>query len=233
FRHDMRAVGVHFDTPAASDGKATARCYIFVTPDAQRTMNTYIGACAEVSEDDINDAIIGHSKITYVEGYLWDQPNAKSAIRKALQVAKSHNRKVAFSLSDLFCVERHRAEFIELLPQIDILFANEKELFALVESEDFADAREKIRGKCPVIALTRSKNGSVIVTNDQTIEIPAGKDLKVVDSTGAGDLYAAGFLHGFAQGWDLQKSGELATKCASHIIQHIGARPMQSLITLI
>lgn len=230
FRYDMRAIGVHFDTPASVNGKSTARCYIFVTPDAQRTMNTYIGACAEVSEEDINDALIGHSKITYVEGYLWDQPKAKAAIRKALSVARMKERKVAFTLSDVFCVERHRAEFLELIAShIDILFANEGELKSLFEIDDFEQAKEQIRGKCEIAVLTRSEKGSVIVTKDETVEIAAGSDLKVIDSTGAGDLYASGFLFGITQGWDLRSCGELATKCASEIIQQIGARPQKSL----
>ena len=234
FRHDMRAIGVHFDTKASTQGKATARCYIFVTPDAQRTMNTYIGACAEIFKDDINDALIGHSKVTYVEGYLWDQPNAKEAILKALEVAKARNRKVAFTLSDVFCVERHRDEFWQLIEShIDILFANERELLSLVQTEDFDAAKEKIRGKCEIIALTRSEKGSLIVTKDETINIEAGKNLKVVDSTGAGDLYASGFLYGYTQGWGLQKCGELGSKCASYIIQQFGARPQTTLKALL
>jgi sugar/nucleoside kinase (ribokinase family) len=233
FRYDMRTIGVHFDTPAAAKGKATARCYIFVTPDAQRTMNTYLGACSELNEDDINDAIIGHSKITYVEGYLWDLPHAKDAIRKAIKIAKSKERKVAFTLSDVFCVERHREEFLALLSQIDILFANEHEVISLMRAGAFADAREKIRGRCPIIALTRSEKGSTVITSKETIVVPATKGLRVVDTTGAGDLYASGFLHGIAQGWDLKACAQLGTKCASVIIQQIGARPINPLNTLI
>jgi sugar/nucleoside kinase (ribokinase family) len=234
FRHDMRAIGVHFGTPAAIKGKATARCYIFVTPDAQRTMNTYIGACADVSADDINDALIARSKITYVEGYLWDQPNAKEAIRKALAVAHSHKRQVAFSLSDIFCVERHREEFWELLMgPIDILFANERELMALTQTEVYEDACERVRGKCAIAVLTRSEKGSLIVTQNDTIKTEAGKGLKVVDTTGAGDLYASGFLFGLTQSWDLKRCAELGTRCASSIIQQVGARPVKSLKTLI
>jgi len=234
FRHDMRSIGVHFDTIASIKGKATARCYIFVTPDAQRTMNTYIGACAEVSEEDINDALIGHSKITYVEGYLWDQPNAKAAIRKALTVAKAQHRKVAFSLSDVFCVERHRTEFLELITShLDILFANERELLSLMQVEDFDEALQKIRGLCPVAVITRSEKGSLVVTKENIITMEAGKDLTVVDSTGAGDLYASGFLYGITQDWDLKRCASLGTKCASLIIQQMGARPAKSLKSLI
>jgi sugar/nucleoside kinase (ribokinase family) len=233
FRYDMRTIGVHFDTPASPKGKSTARCYIFVTPDAQRTMNTYLGACSELDEGDINDAVVGHSKITYVEGYLWDLPHAKDAIRKAFRIAKSKGRKVAFTLSDVFCVERHREEFLSLLPELDILFANENEAISLMRAGGFAEAREKIRGKCPVIALTRSEKGSTVITPTETIMVPAGKDLRVVDTTGAGDLYAAGFLHGIAQGWDLKKCATLGTKCASVIIQQMGARPASPLNALI
>lgn len=234
FRYDMRTIGVHFDTPAEAAGKATARCYIFVTPDAQRTMNTYIGACAELSEADINDALIAHSKLTYIEGYLWDTPNAKGAIRKAVHVAKMKNRKVAFSISDVFCVERHHDEFMELITShVDVLFANEQELKALMQVDDFEGARAAIRGKCPIVLLTRSEKGSVIVTKTETIEIEPGKNLKVIDSTGAGDLYASGFLFGYTQGWDLKRCGELATRCASEIIQQFGARPEKPLQSLI
>ncbi|MEI7670101.1 MAG: adenosine kinase, partial [Pseudomonadota bacterium] len=232
-RYDMRSVGVHFDTPMAASGKATARCYIFVTPDAQRTMNTFIGACAEIDEDDINDALIARSKLIYIEGYLWDQPSAKAAIRKAIKVAKSRDRKIAFTLSDVFCVDRHRDEFIELINHIDILFANENELYSLTQINDFEKAKEAIRGKCGIVAITRSEKGSVIVTKDETLEIAAGKDLKVIDSTGAGDLYASGFLFGYTQGWMLRRCGELATKCASEIIQKIGARSERPLKQLI
>jgi sugar/nucleoside kinase (ribokinase family) len=233
FRYDMRTIGVHFDTLASPQGKATARCYIFVTPDAQRTMNTYIGACAELTEGDINDALIGHSKLTYVEGYLWDEPNAKNAIRKAFKVARMKGRKVAFTLSDVFCVERHRREFVDLLPSIDILFANENEAKALLQTQDFAVVRETLRGKCSIVILTRSEKGSVIITRDETIEIEAGKNLHVVDSTGAGDLYASGFLFAYTQGKSLMECGELATKCASEIIQQYGARPARPLKSLI
>jgi sugar/nucleoside kinase (ribokinase family) len=234
FRYDMRHIGVHYDTPPATKGRATARCYIFVTPDAQRTMNTYIGACAEMNADDINDALIARSKITYVEGYLWDQPDSKDAIRKALDVAHKYNRKVAFSLSDKFCVDRHREEFLHLVTHhIDILFANESEIIALMQATDFEHAREKIRGVCEIAALTRSEHGSQIITKGATIAVPAGSGLKVIDTTGAGDLYASGFLFGITQDWPLKRCAELGTKSASAIIQQIGARPLNPLIHLI
>lgn len=225
FRKDIRSLGVHFDTIAATSGKATARCYIFVTPDAQRTMNTYLGACTGLSEDDINDALIARSKVTYVEGYLWDMPHTIAAIRKAYSIARQHGRKCAFTLSDLFCVERHREDFLTLIPALDILFANEKELLSLMQTDDIEKAQEGIRGRCPVIALTRSEQGSVVITPSDTIVVQAESNLKVVDSTGAGDLYASGFLYGYTQGWDLARCARLATACASVIIQQIGARP--------
>jgi sugar/nucleoside kinase (ribokinase family) len=233
FRYDMRTIGVHFDTPAAPKGKATARCYIFVTPDAQRTMNTYLGSCSELNEDDINDAVIAHSKLTYVEGYLWDLPHAKDAIRKAFKIAKAKKRTVAFTLSDVFCVERHREEFLSLLPQLDILFANEHEVISLMRAGGFAEAREKIRGRCPIVVLTRSEKGSVVLAQKETIVVPAEKNLRVIDTTGAGDLYASGFLHGYTQGKSLKACAQLGTKCASIIIQQMGARPAISLNSLI
>lgn len=232
FRTDLRGIGVHFDTPAALQGKATARCYIFVTPDAQRTMNTYLGACTGLSEDDINDALIARSQVTYVEAYLWDMPHTIAAIKKAYAIAKKYQRKCAFTLSDLFCVERHREDFLKLITTLDIVFANEKELLSLMQTEDFEKAKESIRGMCPVIAITRSEKGSVIVTSTDTIITPAQEGLKVVDTTGAGDLYASGFLYGITQGWDLARSAKLATNCASLIIQQIGARPTTPLISL-
>jgi sugar/nucleoside kinase (ribokinase family) len=234
FRYDMRHIGVHYDTPPAVKGKATARCYIFVTPDAQRTMNTYIGACADMHADDINDALVARSQITYVEGYLWDQPESKDAIRKALDVAHKYKRKVAFSLSDKFCVDRHRDEFLHLVTHhLDILFANESEIQSLMQVDSYEKAREKIRGVCQIAVLTRSEHGSEVVTQEGIISVPAGVGLKVVDTTGAGDLYASGFLFGITQNWPLKRCAEMGTKCASAIIQQIGARPLNPLKYLI
>jgi sugar/nucleoside kinase (ribokinase family) len=233
FRYDMRTIGVHFDTHAAVKGKATARCYIFVTPDAQRTMNTYLGICSELSQEDVNDAVVAHSKITYVEGYLWDMPGAIAAIRKAFAVAKMKGRSRAFTLSDTFCVERHREEFLALLPELDILFANEREAMALMQVESFEAARDALKGRCPIIALTRSEKGSIVLTPNDAIEVPAMEKLKVVDTTGAGDLYASGFLFGLTKGMPLKECAVLGTKCASFIIQQIGARPALPLNSLI
>lgn len=230
FRHDLRAVGVHFDTPAATAGKATARCLIFVTPDAQRTMNTYIGACSDVNLGDINDAMIAHSKVVYIEGYLWDQPGAKEAIRKALEAARARGRKTALTLSDSFCVERHREEFWELITGgLDILFANEKEITSLFQTEDFDEAKKRIKGKCPIAVLTRSEKGAVIVLPDGEVTVAAEPIKEVVDTTGAGDLFAAGFLFGYTQGKDLYACAQLGNKCAGHIIQQLGARSTKPL----
>jgi sugar/nucleoside kinase (ribokinase family) len=234
FRHDMRSIGVHFDTPALAKGKATASCCIFVTPDGQRTMNTYIGACTEVSQDDVNDALIARSLVTYIEGYLWDQPNAKEAIRKALRVARLKERKVALSLSDVFCVNRHRKDFLELIDSpLDLLFANEEELYTLAETADWDTAIAFIRGRAKVAAITRGARGSVVLTEEDTIVVPARRDIRVIDTTGAGDLYASGFLYGYTRDWDLPECAELATRCASHIIQQMGARPQTPLTSLL
>lgn len=233
FAHDMRAVGVHYDTLPATEGLATARCMIFVTPDGQRTMNTFIGASAHISTADIEEALIRDAEITYAEGYLWDQPHAKEAIREALRIARSHGRKVAFTLSDTFCVERHRDEFLELTTSLDLLFANEKELLSLCETTDIEDAIARIQGACPVVALTMSEKGSRIVTAQEVIPIPPQKVSRVVDSTGAGDLYAAGFLYGMTHGWELKDCGDLASRCAAEIIQQVGARAMRPLKELV
>lgn len=230
FRHDMRAMGVHFTTPAATDGAATARCLILVTPDAQRTMNTFIGACSQVSEADIDAAAIEASAITYIEGYLWDQPAAKSAIRKAIELARNAERKVALTLSDTFCVERHRAEFLSLVEgKVDILFANEAEIKALYETPDFDVAAARVRGQCEVVALTRSEKGCVVVTKNESIAVAGEIVRDVVDTTGAGDLFAAGFLYGYSKGWELKGAARLGNRCAAQIIRQVGARSLKPL----
>lgn len=234
FRHDMKAIGVQFETPAASQGPATARCLILVTPDAQRTMNTYLGACTQVSEMDVDELVIRDSKITYIEGYLWDQPEAKAAIRKAMIAANKAGRKVALTLSDTFCVERHREEFLELVEtQVDILFANEAEIKALYQQDDFDMAAETVRGECEVVALTRSEKGCVILTDRNTVVIPGQFVPDVIDTTGAGDLFAAGFLYGYTQGWELEEAGKLGNRCAAEIITQMGARSLKPLNSLL
>lgn len=234
FIHDMHSVGVHFSTAPAHGGPATAICLVFVTPDAQRTMATYIGACALLSEADIDEEIIKHAAITYIEGYMWDAANAKAAIRKAMQLARRHGRKIAFTLSDVFCVDRHRAEFLEMIGRdIDVLFANENELKALFETDDIDAALKKIRGLCPIAAVTRSEKGSIVLTKKLIEVAPAKKVAKVVDTTGAGDLYAAGFLFGLTRDWDLKICAATGNRCAAEIITQVGARSLKPLKELV
>lgn len=229
FGHDMRAIGVHYDTPVAEEGKATARCLIFVTPDAQRTMNTYIGACTQLSEADIDEELVKNSAITYVEGYMYCDDQTKRAIRKAVKIAKEAGRKVAFTPSDIFCIENHHKDFVEMVEQCDLLFANEEEIKCLYGAENFEQAQEAIRGKCAVAVLTRGALGSVVVTENDTVPVPAAPVKEVVDTTGAGDLYAAGFLYGYVRGWSLSECARLGGRCAGEIIQQIGARSMRPL----
>jgi len=233
FRHDMRAIGVAFDTPAAPTGPATARCLIFVTPDGERTMNTFLGACANVAETDIDKTLVASGAILYIEGYLWDPPHAKAAIRKAIHVAKAAGRKVAFTLSDMFCVERHRAEFLALLADhIDILFANEREIMALFGASTLEPALEKLQGLCSIAAITRSEKGCIIVSGSETIVVAAPPVPQVVDTTGAGDLFAAGFLFGLSRGWGMQACAKLGNACAGSIIGQMGARSAKPLAAL-
>ena len=225
FGHDIRAAGVRFDTPPAADGAPTARCLVIVTPDAQRTMCTYLGACVELGPDDVEEALIAAAEITYLEGYLWDPPRAKQAFRRALGIAHANGRRVALTLSDPFCVDRHRAEFRELAAEhIDILFANEAEIISLYEVDDFDAALRRVRQDCAVAALTRSERGSVIVAGEEVHVIDAHPVAEVVDATGAGDLYAAGVLYGLTHGWDLASAGRLGGLAAAEVIGHIGAR---------
>jgi sugar/nucleoside kinase (ribokinase family) len=238
FAHDLRAVGVSFDTRPASEaeaaGAATGRCLILVTPDAQRTLNTYLGMAGRIAPDDIDPDLVAQAAVVYCEGYLWDQPDAKAAIAKAMDAARAAGRKVAFTLSDGFCVDRHRAEFLELAEgRVDVLFANEVEICSLYETDDFDEALERVAGQVEIACLTRSEKGSLVVTGDgQRIEVPAAPVDEVVDTTGAGDLYAAGFLHGLTAGLDLAECGRLASLAAAEVIAHVGARPETSLAEL-
>lgn len=226
FRHDIRAAGVTFGTAATKSGTSTATCMIFVTPDADRTMNTYLGACVELSPEDIDEEVVSSAQVTYMEGYLWDPPLAKQAFLKAAEIAHGAGRKVSLSLSDPFCVGRYKDEFADLVHHhIDILFANEEEICALYGTNDLQEAIAAVKGKCPLSAITRSEKGSVIVSSDKIIEIDAAPISKVVDTTGAGDLYAAGFLFGYTNGFDLKDCGALGSKAAGEIIGHLGARP--------
>lgn len=234
YRQGMAHVGVHFPTPEQHFGPSTACCYILVTPDGQRTMNTYLGVCSEVDEADVNERDVAASGLLYIEGYLWDQPSAKAAIRKGIRAAKAAGRQVALSLSDAFCIERHRADFLELIEgEVDILFANEAEIQSLCENQDFEACVEQMRGKLTLAALTRAERGSVLVTPERRVEIAPVPVREVIDTTGAGDLYAAGILYGFSRGWSLEECGALGSRLAAQIIQQIGARSKMSLKALL
>jgi sugar/nucleoside kinase (ribokinase family) len=234
FRHDLTAQGVRFNTPAATGGPATARCLILVTSDGQRTLNTYLGACVALGPDDIDPDIVGAAQVTYLEGYLFDPPLAQQAFCKAAAIAHAAGRKVALSLSDPFCVERHRAAFRDLVDgHVDILFANEAEICSLYQTADFAAAAAAVRGHVAIAALTRSARGSVILADGEEHHVSAAPVARVVDSTGAGDLYAAGFLYGLTRGQPLPICGETGSLCAAEIISHIGARPERNLSQLV
>ncbi len=234
FRHDMRAIGVAFDTAPASDGPATARCMILVTPDAQRTLNTYLGACVGLGPEDIDPRLISSVRITYLEGYLWDPPRAQEAFVKAAKIAHAAGRKVALSLSDPFCVDRHRDSFEELVAHhVDILFANQHELTALYQAADFDAALHAVRGQCEIAVLTRSEKGSVVLQGKDVHIVDAEPVARVVDTTGAGDQYAAGFLHGLTRGYDLYSCGRIGSIAAAEVIGHVGARPEANLAKLV
>ncbi|HZD26923.1 MAG TPA: adenosine kinase [Alphaproteobacteria bacterium] len=233
FAHDIRAIGVDFETAPATSGPPTARCLIMVTPDAQRTMNTFLGACVELGPEDVDEELIAASAVTYMEGYLWDPPRAKEAFLKAMGAAHAAKRWVALSLSDGFCVERHRAEFRDLVEHhVDILFANEREIMSLYEVDEFDEALQAVRGHCEIAALTRSEKGSVIVSGEELHVIDAEPVDHVMDTTGAGDLYAAGFLGGVTQGYSLHDCGRLGAIAAAEVISHMGARPEADLKAL-
>ena len=230
FAHDLKSIGVAFKTPPLTSGPPTARCLILVTPDAQRTMNTFLGACVELGPEDIDPELISAAQVTYLEGYLFDPPRAMEAFRKAAELAHKAGRKVALSLSDPFCVGRHRADFLELVDKhVDVLFANEHEIASLYQTEHFELAAEAVRGHCEIAVLTRSERGSSIVTAKAMLHVAPAPVARVVDSTGAGDLYAAGFLYGLTHGRDLETCGKLGSLCAGEVIGHFGARPETSL----
>jgi sugar/nucleoside kinase (ribokinase family) len=225
FTHDIRAVGVTYDTPRLKGGLPTARSLIFVTPDAQRTMQTFLGAATQLGPEDINMNYITSSTVLYMEGYLWDQPPAKNAMREAAIKAQQAGVKVSLTLSDAFCVARFRDEFRELVEHhVDILFANESEILSLYQVENFDDALQHVRGHAEIAALTRSEKGSVVVNGDEVHVIDAVKVVNVVDTTGAGDAYAAGFLYAYTQGRDLGTCGRLGGVMAAEVISHMGPR---------
>ena len=231
FRHDMESIGINFPTPEAVTGKPTARCLISVSPDGERTMNTYIGVCADIAPEDIDASLIQDAQVMLIEGYLWDQDSAKQAIRQAVEVAKQAGTKVAFSLSDVFCVDRHRDEFNALIRDyVDILFANEGEMMSLGQQEGLMDNMNAYVDQVETLCVTRGEIGSIIMNGGKQYEIaPASIDGRVMDMTGAGDLYAAGVLYGLTQGWSFEKAGELGSKCAGDIIQQMGPRSQQPL----
>ena len=233
FSHDLRSVGVRYTTPAATSGPSTGRCLIVVTPDAQRTMNTYLGASTQLGAGDVDAHAVARSRILYLEGYLFDPPAAQEAFRVAAGMAHAAGRKVALTLSDPFCVARHREAFLELVDRhVDVLFANEVEICALYQENDFDEAVARVRGHCEIAALTRSERGSVVVNGDEQHVIDAQPVDAVVDTTGAGDLYASGFLFGLSRGMDLATCGRLGSLAAAEVISHVGARPLKPLVEL-
>lgn len=226
FTQDMIQGGTLFDCRPLCNGISTARCMVMVTPDAQRTMATYLGACVELGPEDVDEALISRAAVTYLEGYLWDKPRAKAAFLRAAQVAHDAKRKVSLSLSDAFCVDRHRAEFLELAANhVDILFANESELLSLYEGSSFEQAVAQVAKHCEVAAITRSERGSVVVHEGNVYEVPAYPVTQLVDTTGAGDLYAAGFLFGYTRHRSLVDCARIGSLAAAEVISHYGARP--------
>ena len=225
FRHDIEAVGVHFPTASLAGGAPTARCLILVTPDGQRTMNTFLGACVSLSVADVDPALVAASAVTYLEGYLFDPEEAQAAFKKAAAIAHQAGRQVALTLSDAFCVNRHRAAFLDLVANdVDILFANEAEITALYERNSFEEAAEEARQHVSIAALTRSEAGSLILRGSETVLI-AAEPASLVDTTGAGDAYAAGFLAGLTAGRSLEICGRMGSIAAAEVIGHYGARP--------
>ena len=227
FSHDMRSLGAHFETAPLVEGAPTARSMILITPDGERTMNTYLGACVELSEDDVDEDVVANSGITYMEGYLWDKENAKNAFRKATRIAHEAGRYAAITLSDSFCVDRFRDEFLDLIRsgQVDIVFANEAEVKALYQTADLATAIATLRHDCMLAAVTLGSEGSMAITKDDVVKVDAHPVREILDTTGAGDLYASGFLFGMSRKMELVKCAELGGLCASHVIQHVGPRP--------
>jgi sugar/nucleoside kinase (ribokinase family) len=234
FAHDIRAMGVTFGTEPRDGEPTTARCLIFVTPDGQRTMNTFLGASQFLPEAALDHALIADAAILYLEGYLWDPEEPRAAMRAAIDVARGAGRKVAFTLSDVFCISRHGADFRALMADglIDIMFANEAEIVALMGVEDFDTAVAAAAREVPMLVVTRSEKGAIAVSGGQTVAVHAAPVERVVDTTGAGDLFAAGFLSGQANGLSIEQSLQLGALCAAEIISHVGARPQVNLKAL-
>ena len=231
FQHDIRAQGVYYETRPEGTNPPTARSMIFVTPDGERSMNTYLGACVDLGPEHVEEDVVAEAKVTYFEGYLWDPPRAKEAIRESARIAHAHGREVSMTLSDPFCVDRYRAEFLDLMRSgtVDIVFANRNEALSLYETDDFELALTKIGEDCKLAAVTMSEEGAIIIRGGERVRVPAYPIEELVDTTGAGDLFAAGFLYGYTQGRSLQDCGKLGCLAAAVVIQQIGPRPMASL----
>jgi len=235
FAHDIRAVGIDFDTPPRKGEPSTARCLIFVTPDGQRTMHTFLGASQYLPASTLNEEAIGGASILYLEGYLWDPEEPRAAMRRAIEAARAAGRKVALTLSDVFVIARHGDDFRALLADglIDILFANEAELAAMTGSDDFEAGIAQLAPKVPLLVVTRSEKGAVALSGGERAEVSAEPVEEVVDTTGAGDLFAAGFLFGHVRGHDLATSLRMGAIAAAEVISHYGARPEADLKALI
>lgn len=234
FGHDLKATGVSFATPAATEGPATARCLILVTPDAQRTMNTYLGVSSLLQPSDVDEATVAAGRVLYMEGYLYDRPAAKEAFRHAARVAHAHGRQVSLTLSDSFCVDRHRADFRALVAdEVDLLFGNSDELLSLYEVGTIDEGIAAVRADCELAVITMGAEGCRIITRDEIIEAPAEPVSHVLDTTGAGDLFAAGFLYGHTRDLPLHECARLGAIAAAEVISHVGPRPLVELRTLI
>jgi sugar/nucleoside kinase (ribokinase family) len=231
YRHDAKAAGVHFETAPLTAGAPTARSFILITPDGERTMNTYLGACQALSPADIDEAVVADAAITYLEGYLWDPPEAKRAFLAAAKAAHRSGRKVSLTLSDPFCVDRYRGEFLDLMRSgtVDILLANASELHSLYQTADFDTAIAALKAECQLAAVTTGADGAVVVSAAGIVRVPATPAERLVDLTGAGDLFASGFLLGVARGMNLANAARLGTIAAAEVISHIGPRPAVSL----
>ncbi|WP_165216227.1 adenosine kinase [Affinirhizobium pseudoryzae] len=231
FQHDIRAQGVHYETKPDGTFPPTARSMIFITPDGERSMNTFLGACVDLGPEHVEPQVVADSKVTYFEGYLWDPPRAKEAIRECARIAHENGRETSMTLSDSFCVGRYRDEFLDLMRSgtVDIVFANKQEALSLYETEDFDLAIEKIAGDCKLAAVTLSEEGAIIVRGSERVKVDAIAIDRLVDTTGAGDLFASGFLYGYTKGKSLEECGKLGCLAAGIVIQQIGPRPMLSL----
>tara|TARA_B100000676_G_C18069673_1_gene843437 strand:+ start:1169 stop:2158 length:990 start_codon:yes stop_codon:yes gene_type:complete len=230
FKKSIIETGVRYTTEPSVSDASTANCLVFVTPDGERTMCTYLGSCVELNEQDIDKNSVISSKITYIEGYLWDPNGGKAALKKVCALNEDSNRLTSFSLSDSLCVERYREDFHELTKShIDILFSNEQEIKALYKTNNFDEALSSSRGDCDIVIVTRGANGSLILTSEEVHQINPPKISQIIDTTGAGDMYAAGFLYGYSKGFSVARSGRLGSLMSGEIISHIGARPEKNI----